>query len=222
MSKKSKKYVAAEAQIPAEPVSPLAAMALLKEISTANFDETVTGDFRLGIDTRQADQQLRGTVSLPNGSGKTVRVAVFAEGEAARAAEEAGADIVGHNIETTERLTPQVRSRARYDVSIKVLRYLADRGQRVKSGLMVGLGESDDEVIKTLGDLRSAGCSIVTIGQYLQPTLKHHKLERYVHPDTFSRYKSEAERMGFDFVASAPMVRSSYMAEQALMKDKSE
>lgn len=135
---------------------------------------------------------------------------------------EAGADIVGHNIETTERLTPQVRSRARYDVSIKVLRYLTDRGQRVKSGLMVGLGESDDEVIKTLGDLRSAGCSIVTIGQYLQPTLKHHKLERYVHPDTFSRYKSEAERMGFDFVASAPMVRSSYMAEQALMKDKSE
>ena len=135
---------------------------------------------------------------------------------------EAGADIVGHNIETTERLTPQVRSRARYDVSIKVLRYLADRGQRIKSGLMVGLGESDDEVIKTLGDLRSAGCSIVTIGQYLQPTLKHHKLERYVHPDTFSRYKSEAERMGFDFVASAPMVRSSYMAEQALMKDKSE
>ena len=133
---------------------------------------------------------------------------------------EAGADIVGHNIETTERLTPQVRSRARYDVSIKVLRYLADRGQRVKSGLMVGLGESDDEVIKTLGDLRSAGCSIVTIGQYLQPTLKHHKLERYVHPGYVLRYKSEAERMGFDFVASAPMVRSSYMAEQALMKDK--
>ncbi len=98
MSKKSKKYVAAEAQIPAEPVSPLAAMALLKEISTANFDETVTGDFRLGIDTRQADQQLRGTVSLPNGSGKTVRVAVFAEGAAAQAAEEAGADIVGTDI----------------------------------------------------------------------------------------------------------------------------
>ncbi len=109
---------------------------------------------------------------------------------------EAGADIVGHNIETTERLTPQVRSRARYDVSIKVLRYLADRGQRVKSGLMVGLGESDDEVIKTLGDLRSAGCSIVTIGQYLQPTLKHHKLERYVHPDTFSATKARRNAWG--------------------------
>ena len=89
MSKHGKKYDAAEKQIPAEPVAPLAAMQLLKEISTANFDETVTGDFRLGIDTRQADQQLRGTVSLPNGSGKTVRVAVFAEGAAAQAAEEA-------------------------------------------------------------------------------------------------------------------------------------
>ena len=88
MTKHGKKYVEAEKQIPAEPVSPLAAMKLLKEISVANFDETVTGDFRLGIDTRQADQQLRGTVSLPNGSGKTVRVAVFAEGAAAQAAEQ--------------------------------------------------------------------------------------------------------------------------------------
>ena len=95
MSKKSKKYLEAVAKVPEEPIAPLAAMGLVKEISTANFDETVTVDFRLGIDTRQADQQLRGTVSLPNGSGKTVRVAVFAEGDAARAAEEAGADIVG-------------------------------------------------------------------------------------------------------------------------------
>ena len=80
MSKKSKKYLEAVAKVPEEPIAPLAAMGLVKEISTANFDETVTADFRLGIDTRQADQQLRGTVSLPNGSGKTVRVAVFAEG----------------------------------------------------------------------------------------------------------------------------------------------
>ncbi len=93
--KKSKKYAEAEKQIPAEAIAPIEAMNLVKEISTANFDETVTADFRLGIDTRQADQQLRGTVSLPNGSGKSVRVAVFAEGEAAKAAEEAGADLVG-------------------------------------------------------------------------------------------------------------------------------
>ena len=95
MAKKSKKFLAAQAQVPEEPIAPLAAMNLLKEISSANFDETVEAHFRLGIDTRQADQQLRGTVSLPNGSGKSVRVAVFAEGEAARVAEEAGADIVG-------------------------------------------------------------------------------------------------------------------------------
>lgn len=92
----SKKYDEAKAKIEAgKTYAPLAALALVKEIHPANFDETVEAHFRLGIDTRQADQQLRGTVSLPNGSGKTVRVAVFAEGDAARAAEEAGADIVG-------------------------------------------------------------------------------------------------------------------------------
>lgn len=90
-----KKYAAAEAQVTKELYAPLEAMALVKDIAFANFDETVDVDIRLNLDTRQADQQLRGTVSLPNGSGKTVRVAVFAEGDAARAAEEAGADIVG-------------------------------------------------------------------------------------------------------------------------------
>ena len=95
MAKKAKNYLAAEEKIGDAVYAPLEAFELLKEISTAKFDETVEAHFRLGIDTRKADQQLRGTVSLPNGSGKTVRVAVFAEGEAARAAEEAGADIVG-------------------------------------------------------------------------------------------------------------------------------
>lgn len=90
-----KKYAAAEAQVTEELYAPLEAMALVKDIAFANFDETVDVDIRLNLDTRQADQQLRGTVSLPNGSGKTVRVTVFAEGDAARAAEEAGADIVG-------------------------------------------------------------------------------------------------------------------------------
>lgn len=95
MAKKSKNMRAMLAQLPEAPVAPLAAATLIKEIATAKFDETVVADFRLGIDTRKADQQLRGMISLPNGSGKTVRVAVFAEGEIARAAQEAGADIVG-------------------------------------------------------------------------------------------------------------------------------
>ena len=95
MAKKSKGYRAAAEKIEDREYAPIEAFDLLKEISTAKFDETVEAHFRLGIDTRKADQQLRGTVSLPNGSGKTVRVAVFAEGDAARAAQEAGADIVG-------------------------------------------------------------------------------------------------------------------------------
>ena len=95
MAKKSKNYRAAVEKIGEGSYAPLEAIKLVQEISTAKFDETVEAHFRLGIDTRQADQQLRGTVSLPNGSGKTVRVAVFAEGDAARAAQEAGADIVG-------------------------------------------------------------------------------------------------------------------------------
>ncbi len=105
MTKLSKNYRAALEKVGEETRAPLEAMALVKEVSFAKFDETVEADFRLGIDTRQADQQLRGTVSLPNGSGKTVRVAVFAEGEAARAAEEAGADIVG-----TDELTQQIQA----------------------------------------------------------------------------------------------------------------
>lgn len=95
MAKKSKNYAAAAAKVGETPYAPFEAIKLMQEISTAKFDETVEAHFRLGIDTRQADQQLRGTVGLPNGSGKTVRVAVFAEGDAARAAQEAGADIVG-------------------------------------------------------------------------------------------------------------------------------
>lgn len=95
MTKKSKKYLAAVEKIGTGEYAPLEALTFVKEVAPAKFDETIEAHFRLGVDTRQADQQLRGTVSLPNGSGKTVRVAVFAEGDAARAAEEAGADIVG-------------------------------------------------------------------------------------------------------------------------------
>lgn len=125
-------------------------------------------------------------------------------------------DITGHNIETVERLTPQVRSRAEYGVSLRTLAHIASRGSVAKSGIMVGLGESDDEVLRTLDDLRGAGCSIVTIGQYLQPTLKHWPVEEYVDPEKFEWYKRQALDRGFAFVASAPLVRSSYMAEQAL------
>lgn len=125
-------------------------------------------------------------------------------------------DIAGHNIETVERLTPGVRSRARYRTSLATLRYLAACGCVTKSGLMVGLGERDDEVLATLADLREAGVRIVTIGQYLRPTKGHLPVAEYVAPETFARYRREALAMGFAYCASAPLVRSSYLAEEAL------
>lgn len=127
-------------------------------------------------------------------------------------------DIIGHNIECVRRVTSSTRSRAKYDLSLSVISHISRSGMISKSGLMVGVGESDDEVIETLKDLRSAGCQIVTIGQYLQPTVKHLSVSRYVHPDMFNFYKEEALKMGFDYVESAPLVRSSYMADKALKK----
>ena len=125
-------------------------------------------------------------------------------------------DIIGHNIETTERLTPLVRSRARYRTSLDVLRYLSEKGAVAKSGLMVGLGESDEEVLQTLRDLHAAGVEIVTLGQYLRPTLEHHPVAAYITPEKFDWYRQQALDMGFSYCASGPMVRSSYLADEAL------
>ena len=131
-------------------------------------------------------------------------------------------DIIGHNIETVERLTPQVRSRARYATSLRTLELLARRGAATKSGLMLGLGESDDEVLQTLRDLRQAGVRIVTLGQYLRPTLEHYPVAEYITPEKFEAYRQQALAMGFDYCASAPMVRSSYRAQEALAAIKNE
>lgn len=129
---------------------------------------------------------------------------------------EARPDIIGHNLETVERLTPVVRSRAQYSTSLKTLRYVASRGAVAKSGLMLGLGEAEEEVMAALDDLADAGCSIVTMGQYLQPTLEHLPVHEYVTPEKFAWLGDLARFRGFSYVASAPLVRSSYLAEQAL------
>ncbi len=125
-------------------------------------------------------------------------------------------DIIGHNIETVERLTPLVRSKAKYRTSLATLKYLSGHGAVTKSGLMVGLGESDDEVLRALHDLREAGVEIVTLGQYLRPTLEHYPVAEYITPEKFEQYRRQASEAGFAYCASAPLVRSSYMAEQAL------
>ena len=130
-------------------------------------------------------------------------------------------DIIGHNIETVERLTPLVRSRAKYRTSIKTLEIISQSGAVSKSGLMVGLGESDDEVLQTLEDLRRAGVEIVTLGQYLRPSLEHYPVAAYITPEKFEWYRLQALEMGFSYCASAPMVRSSYLADEALQSVKS-
>ena len=127
-----------------------------------------------------------------------------------------GPDIVGHNIETVERLTPVVRSRAKYATSMAALKHIARSGAVAKSGLMVGLGESNDEVLQTLHDLHDAGVRIVTLGQYLQPTAAHYPVAEYVTPEKFEEYRKAAYGIGFDYCASGPMVRSSYLADEAL------
>jgi len=124
-------------------------------------------------------------------------------------------EVVSHNLETVRRLTRQVRKQAKYDRSLSVLKYLKENGiNRTKSGIMLGLGETQEEVLQTMEDLRSAGVDVMTIGQYLQPSPKHLPVKRYPHPDEFAEYEKIGLKMGFRFVESGPLVRSSYHAHK--------
>ena len=127
-------------------------------------------------------------------------------------------DVISHNMETVRRLTPEVRSVATYDRSLQVLKQVANSPIPAKTGIMVGLGETIAEVEETMDDLLSVGCSILTIGQYLQPTHKHYPVQEYVTPQQFAAYKETALAKGFKMVESGPLVRSSYYAERAMMK----
>jgi lipoyl synthase len=126
-------------------------------------------------------------------------------------------DIISHNIETVKRLTPQVRIQAKYERSLEVLKRVKEAGIRTKSGIMVGLGEREEEALEALDDLRSVNCDVVTIGQYLQPTPKNIPVAEFIHPDQFERYKQAAIAKGFMYVESGPLVRSSYHAEKHVL-----
>lgn len=130
---------------------------------------------------------------------------------------EVAPEIVSHNMETVRRLTRKVRIQAQYDRSLSVLKYLKDQGlRRTKSGIMLGLGETESEIIESLADLRKAKVDIVTLGQYLQPTPKHLPVQEFVAPEQFEKYKEIGLDMGFKYVESGPLVRSSYHAERHL------
>lgn len=125
-----------------------------------------------------------------------------------------GQEVVSHNMETVERLYRKVRPQARYERSLQQIRLTKDFGKRTKSGVMLGLGETKEEVFKIMDDLLAHGCDVLTLGQYLQPTKMHIAIAEYIHPDLFAEYKEVGLAKGFSFVESGPLVRSSYHAER--------
>ncbi|MBK6620850.1 MAG: lipoyl synthase [Saprospirales bacterium] len=128
----------------------------------------------------------------------------------------AGQEVVSHNMETVESLYRKVRPQARYERSLEQIKRTKEYGKRTKSGIMVGLGEKQEEVYRTMDDLVAHGCDVLTIGQYLQPTKMHLEVVEYIHPDLFAQYKEVGMQKGFQFVESGPLVRSSYHAERHL------
>ena len=130
----------------------------------------------------------------------------------------ANPEIISHNMETVRRISPLVRSAADYETSLQVIRRIAESGITAKSGIMVGLGETPSEVEELMDDLLATGCSILTIGQYLQPTRRHYPVEEYVTPEQFAQYQQTGLEKGFEQVESAPLVRSSYHAEKHIKK----
>ncbi|MEY2937801.1 MAG: lipoyl synthase [Bacteroidota bacterium] len=126
-------------------------------------------------------------------------------------------EIVSHNLETVRRMTKQVRIQAKYDRSLEVLRRLKQGGMRTKSGVMLGLGETHEEVLETMQDLRAVGLDVITLGQYLQPTPKHLPVAEFITPERFAEYEAIGKEMGFRHVESGPLVRSSYHAEKHML-----
>ncbi|HAQ17961.1 MAG TPA: lipoyl synthase [Prolixibacteraceae bacterium] len=127
---------------------------------------------------------------------------------------DAAPDVISHNMETVRRLTPKVRSTARYDRSLQTIKFISGAGMVSKSGIMVGLGETEEEVLQTMDDLRVAGCKVLTIGQYLQPDANLLPVKEYIKPEVFEKYREEGMKKGFSYVESSPLVRSSYHAER--------
>lgn len=127
-----------------------------------------------------------------------------------------GQEVVSHNMETVESLYRKVRPQAKYQRSLDQIKRTKEYGKRTKTGIMVGLGETQEEMFKAMDDLVAHGCDVLTIGQYLQPTKMHLEVAEFVHPDTFDMYREEGLKRGFDFVESGPLVRSSYHAERHL------
>jgi len=181
-------------------------------ITSVDRDDLVDGGSAIWVETiravRKISPQTKFETLIPDFKGiKENMQQVFAERP----------DVLSHNIETVRRLTKQVRVQAKYDRSLDVLRAAKEFGLRTKSGIMLGLGETEEEILESMNDLRSAKVDVLTLGQYLQPTKQHLPVVEFIHPDKFVKYKEIGLQMGFLFVESGPLVRSSYHAEKHVL-----
>ncbi len=178
-------------------------------ITSVDRDDLKDGGSIIWVETinaiRKASPQTKFETLIPDFQGKWENLQRIIDAQP---------DIVSHNLETVRRLTKQVRIQAKYDRSLEVIKRLHDGGMKTKSGIMLGLGETEQEVYETMDDLRKAGCDVLTMGQYIQPTPKHLPVVEFIRPEVFAVYKQVGLEKGFRFVESGPLVRSSYHAEK--------
>ena len=182
-------------------------------VTSVDRDEIKDGGSIIWYNTIKAIKALN-----PNTTLETLIPDFKAEAENIQRIIDAAPEVVSHNIETVERLTRQVRIQAKYWRSMETLRILKQGGMRTKSGIMLGLGEVKEEVVQTMQDLRDSHVDVITIGQYLQPSKKHLQVQRFVHPDEFKELREIGYEMGFDYVESGPLVRSSYHSEKHVIQ----
>jgi lipoyl synthase len=178
-------------------------------VTSVDRDEIKDGGSIIWYNTIKAIKALNPLTTL-----ETLIPDFKAEAENIQRIIDAAPEVVSHNIETVERLTKEVRIQAKYWRSMETLKILKQGGMRTKSGIMLGLGETKDEVIETMQNLRDSHVDVITIGQYLQPSKKHLQVQRFVHPDEFKELREIGYQMGFDYVESGPLVRSSYHSEK--------
>ncbi len=180
-------------------------------ITSVNRDELKDRGAEIWHQTVRAVKEMSPTTTI-----ETLIPDVKANWEALERMIAAGQEVVSHNMETVERLYRKVRPQAKYQRSLDQIKRTKEYGKRTKSGIMVGLGETQEEVFQSMDDLKEHGCDVITIGQYLQPTKMHLEVAEFVHPDVFKMYEEVGLSKGFDFVESGPLVRSSYHAERHL------
>lgn len=177
-------------------------------ITSVDRDDLPDGGARFWAHTIKTIKQLS-----PKTTIETLIPDFHAKKELVQQVIDAEPEVISHNLETVRSLTPKIRSTARYDRSLKVISYISDSGIVPKSGLMLGLGETPDEVLETMDDLKEAGCKVLTLGQYLQPDPHLMQVVEYITPEQFEFYRKEAYKRSFSYVESSPLVRSSYHAE---------